>query len=335
MRKNYVKKSQFFLIAFAVCSVLFVAWALVPFEVASVTEPAVATSTKPTSILNQILHPKRPSPSELADMQLVFNDEFDAFSRYVNAEGNVTCKNDGNGTWQTVFSFCSRTIASNYEQEVYIDQGFLDHLKKTIPNLSTESPFAVKNSIFTIITSTSSPEILKAVGPWAKYTSGLITTQFSFSQKYGYFEMRAKLPKGKGVWPAFWLLPTDKTWPPEVDILEAFGDPNDRREGGRTMIHNAFHSPKKSESCEEWHDVGVDITESFHTYGALVEPTGVTYYFDGKQYAFCPPDSLEDKPMYMLINVAVGGSKSWPTAPDASTVWPAYLFVDYVRAYSK
>ena len=269
-------------------------------------------------------------------MHITFDDEFNTFSRYVDTRGNITCSAGGMGTWQTVYDFCSRTIASNDEAEVYIDPGFLSYLKKESAaeaEVDSDNPFSISDGVLAIKATTSTPQIHNAVGEWAQYTSGLITTQFSFSQTYGYFETRMKLPKGRGLWPAFWLLPTDKAWPPEIDALEAFGDTSVNGQGGPTMIHYGSISTIKSENCGAWHNVGVDVTAGFHTYGVDIEPTGITYYFDGQAYATCPPNSETDKPFYILIDLAIGGPSSWPGAPDTSTTWPRYLYVDYVRAY--
>jgi beta-glucanase (GH16 family) len=216
---------------------------------------------------------------------------------------------------------------------VYIDPGFLAFLKKESAAASvadSDNPFSTSNGVLTIKAAASSAQVLSAVGAWAKYTSGLITTQFSFSQTYGYFEIRAKLPKGEGLWPAFWLLPKDETWPPEIDAMEAFGAPNPQGDGGVTMIHYASHALKNGNSCGAWYNTGVDITAAFHNYGVDVEPSGITYYFDGKPYATCAPNPDVNKPMYMLVNLAVGG---WPGSPNAQTAFPASLQVQYVRAY--
>ena len=115
--------------------------------------------------------------------------------------------------------------------------------------------------------------------------------------------------------------------------MEAFGNTSLAGQGGGTLIHYASHSTYSAEQCGDWHDVGVNVTEGFHTYGVDVEPTGITYYFDGKAYQTCKPNLDAAKPLYMLVNLAVGSAQSWPGAPDASTVFPAYLYVDYVRAY--
>lgn len=277
-------------------------------------------------------------PPLTSTMRLTFQDEFDTFSRYTDKTGNTICEPGGVGTWQTVYHFCSRTNPGNDEAEVYIDPSFLEHLnKKSTASTTARNPFTIKNGILTIEAAPSDKVILSAVGPWAKYTSGMITTQFSFSQTYGYFEMRAKLPPGRGLWPAFWLLPIDKTWPPEVDGMEFFGDTSKDGQGGRTKIHYASHTVpgQKDKACNEWFDVGVDVTEDFHVYGVNVQPDKITYYFDGKAYATCKANPDTYKPFYILVNLAVGGPGSWPGVPDASTSFPAYMYVDYVRAYQK
>ncbi len=314
-----------------------------PTEIITKIPPVTPTSTSPASIKSLVasLKPKLPvveaprtTATLLKGMRLTFSDDFNTFDRYLDRSGNITCENNGTGIWQTVYHFCSRTIFSNNEAEIYIDQNFLDYLnaRSTTPSNSKNS-FALHQGVLAIEAAPADAVITKGAGPWAKYTSGLITTQFSFAQKYGYFEMRAKLPKGRGLWPAFWLLPIDKSWPPEIDVLEAFGDATVKGEGGRTMIHYATHIEKKGQACGAWYNTGVDITEGFHTYGVDWQSSGITYYFDGKQYATCPANPLADQPFYMLINLAVGGVGSWPGMPDASTPWPAHFYIDYVRAY--
>lgn len=309
----------------------------------SSSTPPLTLVKKVTSLSSKITETfSEPTPGTsahlLKGMHLTFSDEFNSLERYVDKKGNTTCEPGGVGRWQTVYHFCSRTNPGNSEAEVYIDQTFLDYLNnKSNASTTARNPFTTKNGILTIEAAPSDNVILSAVGQWAKYTSGMITTQFSFSQTYGYFEMRAKLPAGRGLWPAFWLLPDDETWPPEVDGMEAFGGTNPDGKGDRTMIHYASHTvpTQKDKSCSEWYDLGVDLTQDFHTYGVDVEPDGITYYFDGKSYARCQANPDTNKPFYMLINLAVGGPGSWPGVPDTSTKFPAYMHVDYARAYQK
>jgi hypothetical protein len=144
------------------------------------------------------------SASLISKMNLTFDDEFNTLSLYTDSKGNTTCNSGGKGTWQTVYFFCSRTIPSNNEAEIYIDQSFLNWMnsKEKIPVVRS-LPFAVNNGILTITVKPTDPAI-QAVAGFAKYSSGLLTTEYSFSQTYGYFEIRAKLPAGRGLWPAFW-----------------------------------------------------------------------------------------------------------------------------------
>src|SRR4029453_19238482 len=83
-------------------------------------------------------------------------------------------------------------------------------------------PFRVKDGVLSIVASRT-PPALKTVLFNNEYISGILTTQSVFSQKYGYFEIRAKVPVGVGVWPAFWMLADDGGWPPEIDIMEGRG----------------------------------------------------------------------------------------------------------------
>ncbi len=237
---------------------------------------------------------------DLSGYKLTFDDEFNQFNRY---DGNT-------GRWKTWYYFGGRSLPSNGELEYYSDASV------------GVNPFSIHNGVLDI---TAAP----SADPWQTgglpYTSGLITTEPSFSQTYGYFEMRAKLPAGKGLWPAFWLLPVDKSWPPEIDALEAFGN-----QPGR--YHYGAISNDPSSSLGDWVPVTADITQGYHRYGVMWTPTTLTYYFDGQQVAQAATPADLHKPMYMLANLAVGGN--WPGAPDGSTPFPAHMNIDYIRAYS-
>jgi beta-glucanase (GH16 family) len=158
-----------------------------------------------------------------------------------------------------------------------------------------------------------------------QYTSGAITSFGSFAQAYGYFEMSARTPAGNGLWPAFWLLPSDQSWPPEIDILEQLGQaPNTiyltyhwRDSGG---MHQANGVPYN----------GPDYTTGQHTYAVDWRPGVIVWYVDGVE-RHRVSDSVTSKPMYILANLAVGGS--WPVPPDSTTPFPSYYDIDYIRAY--
>lgn len=188
------------------------------------------------------------------------------------------------------------------------------------------------------------------------YTSGMIASYPSFSQKYGYFEASMKLPAGTGLWPAFWLMPmpspqpsstpwpwTSVFWPPEIDIMENIGQPtsvnftshyNDTYpvpgSVANTWNHGLFHMGSYS---------GPDFSTGFHTFGLDWEPTGITWYVDGvaryNTTQNLPPGSLSPGNMYVIFSMAVGGPGSFPGVPDASTVFPQSLDIQYVRVYQK
>jgi beta-glucanase (GH16 family) len=131
--------------------------------------------------------------------------------------------------------------------------------------------------------------------------------------------MRAELPQGKGLWPAFWMLPKDDSWPPEIDVVESIGDPS--------RVYMAAHSKYgKSDGAE------ARITPNiFHTFAVSWDRGDLIWYIDGSEAGrMATPDDMH-KPMYMLANLAVGGN--WPGSPDASTRFPAKLMIDYIRAY--
>ncbi|WP_187277596.1 glycoside hydrolase family 16 protein [Methylobacterium sp. WL18] len=170
-----------------------------------------------------------------------------------------------------------------------------------------------------------------ADGAW---TSGLICSvdrdgdgQQGFTQKYGYFELRAKLPDGSGVWPAFWLVGTDKSnGSTEIDVLEYYGKYN---AGFHTVLH--FWSKDAPRHQDFVIDVPAgSLTNSFHDYGILITETTTKFFFDRRKYLeIATPEDFR-QPLYILVNLALGGG--WPIDDLAS---PAVMHVEHVRAYKK
>lgn len=130
---------------------------------------------------------------------LTFDDEFNQFDWY----------NGNSGTWKTTFGGGERSLADNGEREIYLDPD------GTGGGGSGINPFHVDNGVLTITAQPLDGD---------NYASGLILTSSTFDQTYGYFEMRAQLPEGQGLWPAFWMAASDGTWPPELDIMEVLGN---------------------------------------------------------------------------------------------------------------
>jgi beta-glucanase (GH16 family) len=171
-----------------------------------------------------------------------------------------------------------------------------------------------------------------------QYTSARLKTQGKFTQAYGRFEARMKIPRGQGLWPAFWMLGDNigsVGWPTsgEIDIMENIGrEPN--------TVHGTIHGPGYSggEGIGAGYTIGSAFADAFHTFTVDWAPDSITWYVDGVQYQRRTPADLGgdrwvfDHPFFIILNVAVGGF--WPGNPDASTVFPQTLTVDYVRVYS-
>ena len=156
------------------------------------------------------------------------------------------------------------------------------------------------------------------------YSSGLISTHNSFATEFGRFEIRCKLPRGKGLWPAFWLLPPDTSWPPEIDVFEALGDSTDTVHMTSHWSENGAHRSSGAEFS------GPDFSDGFHTFAIEWSATSIVWFVDGVERHKVDNHSPRG-PMYLLANMAVGGD--WPGAPDATTAFPAAFEIDYIRAY--
>jgi beta-glucanase (GH16 family) len=176
--------------------------------------------------------------------------------------------------------------------------------------------------------------------PSGGYDSARIKTQGRFSFTYGRVEARMKLPRGQGMWPAFWMLGDDikaAGWPKcgEIDIMENIGrEPR--------VVHGTVHGPGYSGA----HGMGAPFTfpeadlpsDGSHVYAANWTAGKIEILVDGKVYQTVTPQSLPpgtkwvfDHPFFLLLNLATGGA--WPGNPDDTTRFPQELVVDWVRVY--
>jgi len=175
------------------------------------------------------------------------------------------------------------------------------------------------------------------------YTSTRLKTQYRFSQAYGRFEARIKVPRGQGIWPAFWLLGDDidrVDWPQcgEIDIMENIGREPAINNGS---LHASTFTGSTSDATKTITlPGGGALADDFHLYAIEWEPDVVRFYLDDINYATFlksewPPAGqwTFDHPFFILLNVAVGGA--WPGSPDSTTQFPQQMLVDYVRVYSK
>jgi beta-glucanase (GH16 family) len=171
------------------------------------------------------------------------------------------------------------------------------------------------------------------------YTSARLKTQGLRAFKYGRVEARIKVPGGKGMWPAFWLLGQDigsVGWPAcgEIDAMEYIGkDP--------TGVHGTVHGPGYSgaQGLTKRLDAGLELANDFHVYAIEWDANGIRWYFDGKEYhSVAKPDVggnawAFDKSFFIILNLAVGGG--WPGPVALDTPFPARMLVDYVRVYAQ
>lgn len=172
----------------------------------------------------------------------------------------------------------------------------------------------------------------------SNYTSARLVTKNKFEQRYGRFEARMRLPYGQGMWPAFWMLGADidtNPWPGcgEIDIME---------NKGRTpsIVSSAVHGPGYSAGqaiFKEYDFVNDRVDTGFHIYGIEWGPGYINFYVDDVLYNQITPEDVtgewvfDNGPFFLLLNLAVGGTFDGP--PNAETVFPQSIVVDYVRVY--
>jgi hypothetical protein len=190
-----------------------------------------------------------------------------------------------------------RKTTYNGEQQIYVDPRYGG---RTTTPLGLD-PFKIRDGILSIVASRTPPE-LKSVLFNNEYVSGILTTQASFSQKHGYFEIRSKIPVGDGVWPAFWMLANDGGWPPEIDVMEGRGE-----QPGAFVMTTHWRNPTTGRvvSCPQDFTIR-NAPGEFHNYGALWERDRITYFVDRKPVADIKVPVGFDDPMYMIVNLAMG-----------------------------
>lgn len=240
--------------------------------------------------------------ADLAPIALrrTFNDDF---NEHPLAHGRWVPHYAGGAAWPEAQywggtgSQLKRQSKYNGEQQIYVDPHYAGLAKKPLGL----DPFRVRNGVLSIVASRTPPELRAALFD-NLYVSGILTTQGWFSQKYGYFEIRAKIPVGTGVWPAFWMLSDDGGWPPEIDVMEGRG----QRPGDLVMTtHWRIPTTQKIESCG-FDFLLPDAALAFHDYGMLWLQDRLIYFIDRKPVADIKvPVGYED-PMYMIVNLAMG-----------------------------
>jgi beta-glucanase (GH16 family) len=152
------------------------------------------------------------------------------------------------------------------------------------------------------------------------WTGGILSTDTTKEFQYGFVEVRAKLPKGQGFWPAIWLYGGSSA--DELDVMESLG-------GDVSTVYQTYHYPG---GYHQDHPSSPDWTNDYHLFQMKWEPGRITYYVDNVQMGSWT-QSVPARPMYLMLNFDVGGPNDWGGAPDGSTPSSATFNVDYARVY--
>jgi len=177
------------------------------------------------------------------------------------------------------------------------------------------------------------------------FTSARMTTQGLFTQRYGRLEARIKVPAAKGLWPAFWALGADikeVTWPTcgEIDVLEVRGHQT-------ATVISSLHGPEYSGGgaiSKKFTLPEGSFDEDFHLFRAEWDPARISFSVDEQVFQTITAHQVLgggrswvfDSPFFLILNLAVGGTFLTPTGqPDANTVFPQSLIVDFVRSYTR
>lgn len=280
------------------------------------------------------------------NLSLKFHDEFDAVR---DKDGQPYIDRT---KWQTTFwqGSSERTLWGNLEAQYYVDKDYNGDGNLLPEKNGSLNPFAFDTPGVLTIRAWKVPESLWKkfyMGEQRCFASGLLESDKRFMFQYGYVEGRFKLPANRGAWPAFWLLGDDASksdpaaaheWGPEMDIFEFFGH--------RPTKHTAGLIGRGDETFPwkfGFNEPGIDLSRDFHTWGMEWNADDVVFTLDGKIWARSKTTPSLRRPMYLLINLAVGGkwyseemtNAKIPTKPwevDEATL-PWKMECDYVRVY--
>ncbi len=242
------------------------------------------------------------APLNLDDYKIAFEDDFDSLS--VSEWGPGT-------TW----------IAHTPWNGDFGDAKFVKP--------GVEFPFATKDGILSI-------QMRK--DHEGKWRSGLIASVdrqgTGFSQKYGYFEMKAKFPAGEGVWPAFWLIGVERlnknsTSTSEIDVVEHYGHAP-HQYSSSVHVWPRSKEVKKFTATKHIPVAHGSLYSDYHLYGVSVDEDKTRFYFDRKLVWEIDTQDEHKQPMFLLVNLGLGAG--WPTANAPN---PSVMMVDYVRAYTR
>ena len=173
-----------------------------------------------------------------------------------------------------------------------------------------------------------------------RYSSARLTTMGKKEFQYGRVEARIQLPRGTGLWPAFWMLGADfpaDGWPQcgEIDIMENIGSEPEQVHG---TVHAPGYSGRNGVGASHQLASGADFADNFHVFAVEWQEDEIRWFVDGQMFSRLTPADVPaawafNRPFFLMLNLAVGGK--WPGSPDDTTRFPQAMTIDYVRVYQR
>ena len=234
-----------------------------------------------------------------ADWPLVFADEFDA------AQLDET-------KWSTTMAFVG-THGPRYHNEYYA-------------SYTLDEDVLLGDGLLRLRTDRRDVKGDNPAGDFT-YSQGLVSTHDKFAFTYGYVEIRAKYPGGKGLWPCFWLMPQNlAAWPPEFDIAEYYG-------GQRKMHHGLAHGTMHDTLWDSTGDTETDFVNDWHTIALEWTAGRAVWYVDGAVRKTIAAEYVPSTAMYVLLSNSISSARGPSGAPDENTVFPNFFVIDYIRIW--
>ena len=249
-------------------------------------------------------------PESNSNWELVFSDEFDSGSLDLSK-------------WNTSYYYGSRTNTWNDEEQYYVDDAFEFNADGTMSIVAQklDTPLEAFEDV--------DQHLLASQGKDTsfEYSSGMLSGDDKFAFTNGYMEIRAQVPSGQGLWPAFWMLPSSGEWPPELDVMEMLGDKTDTV---LTTLHSEGEDGAHQIDYAHQSFTGVDFSTGYHTFAAEWNQDRVTWFVDDAEI-FSTVNNIPDQAMYLIANLAVGGFLPGETTADTPTL--SSFDIDYIRVF--
>lgn len=290
---------------------------------------------------NILAHALRPMPAlaqvgsavSLDGYDLVFDSDFTPLGQLQGAHGS---RAGDLGQWTPRYRFTDdpRGCSFHGEWQWYVDPRF-----DWGAEMGRISPFAVEDGVLSITAKRASAaaiaklprrlDVDKRVTPDPyPWMSGVITTQDSFWFRYGFAEAMVKLPRGQALWPAFWMLPKEWPYPPEIDIMEFISQ--EPRKTNYAVHPGTQDNPLPGGG--DFSDRGSDLTNDWHAFGCLWTPEAFVFAIDRKIIGRLPAyPTTADCHFYLVANMAVGGK--WPGEPTSETPSPSRFQIRYIKVW--